>query len=137
MSNRRPISDEADRELLAETRAAVGADASDELQDPGDRPRGGSVAGASMANMAPLLIVGLGLGVALLVAAAISGIWWLLAIAFVADVAGGLFVARMAMTMADQTEKPSATTEARLEEEGVANPERAGSELADEYRRAS
>ena len=54
--------------------------------------------------------------------------------ALVLEVGGLFLVLRGVLHMLSQRAKPSATLEARMEEEGVANPEAATSDMPDAFR---
>lgn len=131
------LTDEANRLIADELRDATGEDV--ELVEPpqdvarhaGDAPADGSGAGAAAAR-APFAQSRFTVVVALCAAvvwgiaiATSSGSWVVLPIAVLAFVGLGLLVARVTLRTSTQVERPAPETMARLEREGVADPERA------------
>ena len=133
------LSDDANRRLTEELRATVGAD---EVEVPVDRPHHeseshakGSATRGGLRNLGLFAgIVVIAAGIALLLAAANSGDWGIAILAFLLDLAGLALVLRMVLGMTAEHKKPSPTLEAKLEAEGVANPEAMESQLAEEFR---
>lgn len=132
------LSPEASRLLTDELRAAVG-DASAEL--PADAaarrrdPHGGRapLVATLLANrvlvaisFAILIVVGV-------IASLATGSWWLLAVAAGVHAVGTLAVAAFAIGLTTQVEHVDPGTAARLEAEGVADPDRVLAELAREH----
>ena len=103
--------------------------------DPAAAERSGdSAATATVASMRPLLIVTL--LAALTVGAVIAlstGSWWALVVAVGVHAVATMVVASGAIQLTTQIEHASPQTTARLEEEGVADPDRVLSDLVEEY----
>jgi Flp pilus assembly protein TadB len=132
------LSPEANRLLTEELREALGTErvrvptgSSRPLAD-GARTRSPLV-GTLIANR-PLIVVTL--LAALVVGAAVSlatGSWWAVVAVVGAHAIGTLVVATAAIQLTTQTEHASPEVAARLEEEGVADPDRVLSDLVEGY----
>jgi hypothetical protein len=131
------LSPEANRRLTAELRDAVGSDAVDVPAGRADHrsePHGthSTPAAAAGHNRAAILIVALVLLVVGAVVALATGSWWVMvaAVALDAVAAGVLLATTISMTTA--VEHPSPQLAARLEEEGVADPDGLMTSLVDD-----
>jgi hypothetical protein len=132
------LSAEANAALTEELQQAVGAEY---VSMPGDAPdpataerSDDSAAKATVFSLRPLFIVTL--LAALTVGAVISlstGSWWALVVATGVHALGTMVVASGAIQLTTQIEHASPQTTARLEEEGVADPDRVLSDLVEEY----
>jgi hypothetical protein len=132
------LSAEANAALTEELQQAIGAE---HVSMPADTPdpataerSGDSAATATVASMRPLFIVTL--LAALTVGAVIAlstGSWWALVVAVGVHALGTMVVASGAIQLTTQIEHASPQTTARLEEEGVADPDRVLSDLVEEY----
>jgi hypothetical protein len=132
------LSAEANAALTEELQQAVG---SQSVPMPADAPdpatverAGDSVAKATAVSMRPIFIVTL--LAALTVGAVIAlttGSWWVLVGALGVHALGTMVVASGAIQLTTQIEHASPETTARLEEEGVADPDRVLSDLVEEY----
>jgi hypothetical protein len=132
------LSPEANRLLTEELREAVGAD---RVRVPAgspppraDRARVRSPLVATLTANRPLILVTL--LVALVVGAAVSlttGNWWSVVAVVAAHAVGTLVVATAAIQLTTQTEHASPEVAARLEEEGVADPDRVLSDLVEDF----
>jgi hypothetical protein len=132
------LSAEANAALTEELQQAVGAQSVSmpaDAPDPATAERAGdSAAKATAVSMRPLFIVTL--LVALTVGAIIAlstGSWWVLVGALGVHALGTMVVASGAIQLTTQIEHASPETTARLEEEGVADPDRVLSDLVEEY----
>lgn len=132
------LSAEANAALTEELQQAIGAEhvfMPADAPDPGTAERSGdSASTATVASMRPLFIVTL--LAALTVGAVISlstGSWWALVVAVGVHAAGTMVVASGAIQLTTQIEHASPQTTARLEKEGVADPDRVLSDLVEEY----
>jgi hypothetical protein len=132
------LSPEANRLLTQELREAVG---SDTVRVPAgtprrgtDRPQAGSPLAATLASNRPLIIVTLVAAVAVGAAASLAtGNWWAVVAMVAVHAVGTLVVATAALQLTTQTEHASPEVTARLEEEGVADPDRVLSDLMEDY----
>jgi hypothetical protein len=132
------LSAEANAALTEELQQAIGAE---HVSMPADAPdpataerSGDSVAKVTVVSMRPLFIVTL--FAALTVGAVIAlstGSWWALVVAAGVHALGTMVVAAGAIQLTTQIEHASPQTTARLEEEGVADPDRVLSDLVEEY----
>jgi hypothetical protein len=132
------LSAEANAALTEELQQAIGAE---HVSMPADAPdpavaerSGDSAATARVASMRPLFIVTL--LAALTVGAVIAlstGSWWALVVAVGVHAVGTMVVAAGAIQLTTQIEHTSPQTTARLEDEGVADPDRVLSDLVEEY----
>jgi hypothetical protein len=132
------LSAEANAALTEELQQAIGAERVSmpaDAPDPASAERSGdSAAAATVASMRPLFIVTL--LAALTVGAVIAlstGSWWALVVAVGVHAVGTMVVASGAIQLTTQIEHASPQTTARLEEEGVADPDRVLSDLVEEY----
>jgi hypothetical protein len=132
------LSREANAALTEELQQAVGARSVSmpaDAPDPATAERAGkSTAQATAVSMRPLFIVTL--LVALTVGAIVAlstGSWWVLVVALGLHALGTMVVASGAIQLTTQVEHASPQTTARLEEEGVADPDRVLSDLVEEY----
>jgi hypothetical protein len=132
------LSEEANAALTEELQQAIGAQHVSmpaHTPDPSSAERSGdSAATATAASMRPLLIVTLlaALTVGAVIALA-TGSWWALVVAVGVHALGTMVVAAGAIQLTTQIEHASPQTTARLEEEGVADPDRVLSDLVEEY----
>lgn len=132
------LSPETNQRLTEELREAVG---SDRVAVPADRPdeRGeahgthSTAVAAAGHNRAAILTAALVLLVVGAIVAITTGSWWIMAAAVVLDViaVGALLATTTRMTTA--VEHPSANLAARMEDEGVADPDGLMTELVDEF----
>jgi hypothetical protein len=132
------LSAEANAALTEELQQAIGAE---HVSMPADAPdpapaerSGDSTATARVASMRPLFIVTL--LAALTVGAVIAlstGSWWALVVAVGVHAVGTMVVVSGAIQLTTEIEHASPQTTARLEEEGVADPDRVLSDLVEEY----
>ena len=132
------LSAEANAALTEELQQAVGAEHVSmpaDAPDPATAERSDhSAATATVSSMRPLFIVTL--LAALTVGAVIAlttGSWWALVVAVGVHALGTMVVASGAIQLTTQIEHASPQTTARLEEEGVADPDRVLSDLVEEY----
>ena len=134
------LSERANRLLTEEAREVLGTR---EVRVPADRPSPshGGDAPRRRPRLLPWqpkeMIVGL-VGAALVVVAVIAGFaaggsWWLLPVAFLVLLGMAYFVAAMGFQMMSRAERPSPTTVAILEEEGVRDPEELFSDIVAEF----
>ena len=132
------LSDEANAALTDELQDALGTD---RVSMPADAPdpataerAGGSTATATAASMRPLLIVTFfaALTVGAVIALA-TGSWWAVVLAVGVHALGTMVVAAGAIQLTTQIEHTSPGTAARLEQEGVTDPDRVLSDLVEEY----
>jgi hypothetical protein len=132
------LSPEANRLLTEELREAVGAESvrvpTGSPQPRADSERTRSPVVATLTANRPLIVVTL--LAALVVGAAVSlatGSWWAVVAVVGAHAVGTLVVATAAIQLTTQTEHASPDVAARLEEEGVADPDRVLSDLVEAY----
>lgn len=132
------LSDEANAALTEELQDALGTDRvsmPQDAPDPATAARSGkSTATATVASLRPLFIVTLlaALTVGAIVALA-TGSWWAVLLAVGVHALGTMVVASGAIQLTTQIEHASPETTARLEEEGVADPDRVLSDLVEQY----
>jgi hypothetical protein len=132
------LSPEANAAMTDELQQAVG---SQSIPMPADAPdpatverAGDSAAKATAVSMRPLFIVTLLVALTVGVIVALStGSWWVLVGALGVHALGTMVVASGAIQLTTQIEHASPETTARLEEEGVADPDRVLSDLVEEY----
>ncbi|MFL5818152.1 MAG: hypothetical protein ACJ76L_11205 [Conexibacter sp.] len=132
------LSPEANRALTEELRQAVGRE---EVEVPAERShaereRHGGRSGLAVTLADNRLPVTLGLFGTLVIGAVISlatGSWWFLLLALGLDVLGVIVVAAVALAMTTETEHLSPSAAARLEDEGVTDPDRVFSDLVEEF----
>lgn len=132
------LSDAANRLVTDELRDVVGAD---RVEVPTDAPRRererhggrGTLATTLQANRPILLITGAMLLVVAAIVALATGAWWVLPLVLVVHAVGTLVVIGLVGRMTTQVEHLDPDTAARLEAEGVADPDELLSELVDEF----
>lgn len=132
------LSAEANAALTEELQQAVGAQSVSmpaDAPDPATAERAGdSASKATAVSLRPVFIVTL--LVALTVGAVITlttGSWWALVGALAVHALGTMVVSSGAIQLTTQTEHASPETTTRLEQEGVADPDRVLSDLVEEY----
>jgi hypothetical protein len=132
------LSPETNRRLTAELRDAVG----DETAEvPRDRPATHrerhathGTAGASLSdNRSTILIAALVLLVIGAIVWVTTGSWWAMAVAVVLDLLAVLWLASTTIGMTRNVEHASPELSARLEEEGVGDPDGLMTDLVKEY----
>lgn len=131
------LSPEANRILTDELRKAVG---SDTVEVPADRPRrsreaAGGRSGPTVLLATHRLAVGITFFAALVVGGIVAlatGSWWLLLVPIALHAVGTLAVAALALELTTKTEHASPEATARLEQEGVADPDALLTDLVDE-----
>jgi hypothetical protein len=132
------LSPEANRILTDELRAAVGRD---EVEVPrgrrhAERDRHGERPGLGAALSQNRLLLAMTFFAALVVGAVVSlatGSWWFLLLALGAHALGTLAVGAIALRMTTQTEHMSPASAARLQDEGVEDPDAVLSDLVEEF----
>jgi hypothetical protein len=131
------LSDETNRALTEEVRAAVGSDEvpRERMREPGTRaPKGHSGFVATLsANRLIILISLLTVVVVGAVLALATGSWWWLIVPLVVHAIATFALATGILHATAQAEKPDPSTVAKMEDEGVADPEGRFNELVDEY----
>jgi hypothetical protein len=132
------LSPETNRRLTAELRDAVGDDAVEVptgRADHRDEAHGThSVPGAAAGhNRATIMIAALVLLVVGAVVWVTTGSWWVMVVAVVVDLIGVAVLVATTIGMTTSVEHPSAGLAARMEEEGVADPDRLMTELVDDF----
>lgn len=132
------LSPEANRLLTDELREVTGSDA---VEVPADRPRAERAAHGGR----PSLLVTIadnripfasGFFAALVIGAvlaATTGSWWLMALAVAVDLVGTFAVAAVILRLTGETEHLAPAAAARLEDEGVEDPDRLFSDLVEEF----
>jgi hypothetical protein len=137
------LSDRTNQHLTDEVRDVVGAERVAVPPDRahvsrGERPetdgagRGGLAAALGRKNLMVVMIGASSVVVAAIIALLI-GDWWILPLAFVVLSVVTAAIVAIVFRMTAVRERPSPTTAAALEEEGVSDPERHFSELVAEY----
>jgi hypothetical protein len=125
--------------LTHEVREAVG---SDRARVPADRADGigrvhagsrGTLAGALSSNRPLIVITFAMLLVVGVIVSLATGSWWAVVAAAGVHATGTLVVATVALRLTTEVEHVAPETAARLEEEGVADPDRALSDLIEQY----
>jgi hypothetical protein len=137
-SNDPSLSPEANRLLTGELREAVGAET---VRVPADTPersresRGGrgDFATALAANRILVAITFAALLVVGVIVALATGSWWAVVVAAVVHAVGTFVVLATLANAATQTEHVAPEVAARLEEEGVPDPDTLLSDLVEEY----
>jgi hypothetical protein len=137
-SNDPGLSRRANELLTEELRQVVGSDrvtvpAGAAPAGEGTGPRPASIGATLAANRIPL---GISFAAALVVGAIVAfatGSWWFVVLAAGLHAAGTLAVATGAIRMTTLTEHAAPETAARLQEEGVADPDRRLTELVQEF----
>lgn len=130
------MSDDRKRELLVdELEAAVGAEAVERTDLDVDRAlerRRSGLAGAFRSTRLLLLVAGSALLVTGVIASLALENWVFFAAAIVAHALFTFVVIGSALAMTTETEKPSPTAEAALQEEGVSDPSGALNDLVEQ-----
>jgi hypothetical protein len=133
------LSTEANELLTDELREAVG---SDHVAVPVEAARGAGTLGASERRTlvtllaANRLLVGITFAVLLIVGVIVglaTGSWWAVVAAAGVHALGTLAVISMALRLSTEVEHVAPSTAARLEDEGVADPDRALTDLIESY----
>jgi hypothetical protein len=132
------LTPEANRVLTEELRQVVGRDV---VEVPADRPRHerarhGARPGPLVDLTANRLLIGITFLAALVVGAVISlatGSWWFLLLALAVHAITTLIVVGLVLRMTTQTEHLSPGAAARLEDEGVGDPDAVFSDLVHEF----
>ena len=131
------LSDETNQALTDEVRDAVGGD---EVRVPRERrarsrapEKRSGMAATFSANRLIILITFLTVLVVGAILALITGNWWWLIVPLVVHAIATLALAGGIIQATTQVEKPDPSTVARMEDEGVADPEGRFNELVDEY----
>jgi hypothetical protein len=132
------LTPEANRLLTEELREIVGADEVDvptsRVEHEHDRHGTHSRWGAALASNRVILIVGFAMAVVVgAILALATGKWWVILIPLAVHAVGTFFVAGLALQATTEMEHPAPTVAARLEEEGVADPDRVLTDLAAEF----
>jgi len=132
------LTPEANRLLTDELREIVGADEVEvpaETPDERDAPHAGrsTILGVIQANKVLFTITLLALLVVGVILSLVTGSWWALVAAAAVHAAGTLLVTTIALRMTSEVEHVDPATSARLQEEGVADPDRVVTELASEF----
>lgn len=132
------LTPEANRILTEEVQAVVGRET---VEVPADRPRRdrarhGERPGLVVGLVANRLAIGITFLGALVVGAVVSlatGSWWFLLLALAVHAVATLLVVGLVLQMTRQTEHLSPSASARLEDEGVGDPDAVLSELVEEF----
>jgi hypothetical protein len=132
------LSPEANRLLTKELREVVGAE---EIEVPAGTPAhhetdhgGRSTFAGTLAVNRVLIVVSLAaLIVVGVIVSLVTGSWWALVVACAVHATGTLLIAAFAIHMTTRVEHVDPTTAARLEAEGVTDPDRVLSELTEEF----
>lgn len=124
--------------MIGELREVVGDDAvdADAGRSSAVRQRRGGRSGLAVTFAANRLAVSIGLLSALVISGVLvltTGSWWLLALLIVVLLLAMTAVVLVALQMTTETEHLSPTAVARLEEEGVADPDAAFSDLVEDH----
>lgn len=132
------LSDEANRILTEELRAVVGRDAVElpVARERVERARHGRRSGALVAVSANRLALGMTFLAALVVGAILSlatGSWWFLLLPLAAHAVATIAVVLGALQLTTETEHLSPGAAARLEDEGVPDPDALFSDLVEEF----
>jgi hypothetical protein len=132
------LSPDANRILTEELRAAIGRDV---VEVPVERPhvereRHGGHSGFAVGLSDNRLAIGMTFLAALVVGAILSlvtGSWWFLALALGVHALGTLAIVALVLGMTTEVEHLSPSAYARLQEEGVEDPDALFSALVEEY----
>jgi Flp pilus assembly protein TadB len=132
------LTPEANRLLTEELREIVGAD---EVEVPAGTPderraphaERSTVLGTIQANKVLFAISLLALLVVGVILSLVTGSWWALVAALAVHAVGTLLVTTVALRMTSEVEHVDPATSARLQEEGVADPDRLVTDLASEF----
>lgn len=132
------LSPEANRILTEELRAAVGRDAVELPAERrhAERERHGRHSGVAVVLAGNRLLIAMTFLAALVVGAVVSlatGSWWFLPLALGVHALGTIAVVTVALGMTTQTEHMSPTAAARLEDEGVEDPDALLTDLVEAY----
>lgn len=133
------LSDEANRLLTEELRRAVGSDEVEVPADALDRSSErhgahGTIVTSLIANGTVLLFTFLALVVVGTIVSLATGSWWALAIAVGVHALGTMITAGSAVALTTEVEHVDPSTAARLEDEGVPDPDRVLTKLVEDYR---
>jgi len=137
-SEDRSLSQEANRQLTEELREAVGRDEATVSEERLARARERHAThGGLVATLASnRLYIAISFLVMVVVGAAIAlatGSWWVFVAALGLHAIGTLLVTGLALQLTTETEHLSPAVAARLEDEGVADPDRVFTELVEDY----
>lgn len=132
------LSPEANRLLTDELRQVVGAE---QVELPASAPDGrrdahgghGPFAGALIANRIVIAIAFAALVTVGAILSLITGSWWALVAACAVHATGTLLIAGFAIHLTTEVEHADPATAARLEAEGVEDPDRVLTELAEQF----
>src|SRR3954471_16955823 len=133
------LSPEANQVLTRELQEAVGADRvtvpaerADDLGRLGERtrPTFAAALGSNRVLIAITFVVLLIVGV---IVALTTGSWWAVVAAAAVHAAGTLIIISMALRLSTEVEHMAPEAAAQLEAEGVADPDRALSDLVEQY----
>jgi hypothetical protein len=132
------LSPEANRILTDELQQVVGAE---HVEVPASAPDGreerhgdhGPFAAALLANRVMIAISLAVLVTVGVILSLISGTWWALVAACAVHATGTLLIAGFAIHMTTEVEHVDPTTAARLQDEGVGDPDRVLTELAEQF----
>lgn len=132
------LSDDANARLTEDVRDVVGKD---RVRVPADRPqpsRGERPRQSTAISMLRehRLVMGQGAAAVVVIAAILAltvGSWWILGVAFAVLLAALAVVVLLTFSMTNVNERPSPTTAAALEEEGIQDPERHFSNVVAEF----
>src|SRR3954469_3992775 len=133
------LTPEANELLTTELKAALGTE---RVRVPAERAQAlGRVAGAGHSTLggtvaANRLLIGITFAALLVIGAIVAlatGSWWAVVVAAGVHALATLAVASMTLTASTQIEHVAPETAARLEDEGVADPDRALSELVEQH----
>ncbi len=132
------LSPEANRLLTEELRRAVGSDRVEVPEDALERSRErhaghGAIVTTLAANATVLLFTFLALVVVGVIVSLATGSWWALVIAIGVHALGTLIAAASAIRLTTEVEHVDPSTAARLEEEGVPDPDRLMTELVEDF----
>lgn len=132
------LSPEANRRLTDELREVVGDDSVDVPEETPrrDRERHATRSPFVSALVNARLAIGVTFAVLLVVGAVVSlvtGSWWALIAALVVHFVGTVLVTGMTLHTTTEPEHLDPSTAAKLEEEGVANPDRMFNDLVEDY----
>jgi hypothetical protein len=120
------------REAVGDDRVTVPAERADELGQLGQRtrPTFAAVLGSNRVLIAITLAVLLIVGV---IVALATGSWWAVVAASAAHALGTLIIVSMTLRLSTEVEHMAPEAAARLEAEGVPDPDRALSDLVEQY----
>lgn len=132
------LSPEANRILTEELRRRIGSDV---VVVPADRPHAEQASHGGRPALVRvveenMIAFTLGFFAAIVFGAVVSlmtGSWWLLGVAVLVDVLGTVVVTAVMVGLAGETEHLPPEVTARLEDEGVGDPDRVFTALVEEY----